>query len=68
MSETITMLQQSGFLSTPDLFLLQLIIKRNVQELNQIRRDLEAISILKLLDNIVKLTFSLYVFVDAHIL
>jgi len=37
MSETITMLQQSVFLSTPDLFLLQLIIKRNVQSLNQIR-------------------------------
>lgn len=46
MSETITMLQQSVFLSTADLFLLQLIIKRNVQELNQIKRDSEAISIL----------------------
>lgn len=45
-SETITMLQQSVFLSSPNLFLLQLIIKRNVQELNQIKRNSEAISIL----------------------
>lgn len=45
MSETITMLQQSVFLSTPDLFLLQLIIKRNVQELNQIKGDSAAVSI-----------------------
>lgn len=46
-SETITMLQQNVSFTLLDLYLLQLIIKRNVQEVNQIKRDSEEMSILK---------------------